>query len=123
MLIPSLLPEGTWIQTLDILYNDSANFGSSSAARRRITRVGSLSDSGTVPSLVITLDGYAYSANKGEQFKLVNTLLGNLKNSEEFSGFFQNIVLETIRAQKLQEEDVTYFKIQCKQTNENIRPK
>jgi hypothetical protein len=79
-------------------------------------------DKGAKPSLVISIDGYAYSDNRGEQFKLVNMLLGNLKNNEEFSSFFQNIALETIAAQKLKEYDVTYFKILSEQTNENIRP-
>jgi len=96
LFIPDLLPDGTWLKTLDISYYE-AN-----------------------PTLVTTIDGYAFSTNKGEQFRLVNTLLRNFKNSTEFSKFFQNIELEITRTQKLGEHDVTYFKIVCKQTNENI---
>jgi len=117
LVIPNLLPDGTWLKTLDISYYDDIKFDKPSPSRRRFVRRGSAKKK---PPLVITIDGYAYSKNKGEQFRLVNALLGKLKNKEEFSKFFENIELETINAQKLNEFDVTYFKIVCKQANENI---
>jgi len=120
LIIPDLLPDGTWLKTLDIAYYDAVELFKPSAKKRRFVRKGKTE---VKPSLVITMDGYTFSENKGEQFRLVNTLLGELKAREEFSKFFQNIELETIDAQKIKDRDVTYFKIVCKQTNENIGSK
>jgi len=120
LVIPDLLPDGTWLKTLDISYYDVIKRNKPSTGRRRLVR---RVNTEVKPSLVITIDGYSFSKNKGEQFRLVNTLLGELKDKEEFSKFFQNIELVTINAQKLNENDVTYFKIVCKQANENIGSK
>jgi len=116
VLIPDLLPTGIWIKNLDITYDDSEAFtvaDDSSANKKPKT--------GITPNLVITLDGYAYSENKNEQFRLVNRLLKNLKNSKELAGFFQDIDLETTRAQKLDEHSVTSFKILGKQIHDPKR--
>jgi len=123
LLIPDLLPDGAWLKTLDISYYDSDGHTTSFPKKGRFTRRVSTSKNESTPPLMVTIDGYAYTAIKGEQFLLINILLGKLKDNEEFSKFFQNIELETTSTQKLGEQDVTYFKIVCKQANENIGSK
>lgn len=120
LLIPDLLPDGMWLKTLDISHYDTVEFKKTSRTRRNVTRVYKTSKNEAKPTLVVAMDGYAFSFNKGEQFRLVNTLLGKLKNSKEFSKFFQSIEIKTTSTQKLNEHDVTYFEIVCKQANENI---
>ena len=111
LLIPSLLPEGTWIEALNISYHDIMELKKPVTKKKKFTRKRSASVKEAKPSLQITIIGYAYSANRGEQFRLVNKLLGNLKNNKEYSGFFQKIELKTIKTQKINEHDVTHFKI------------
>jgi len=124
LLIPNLLPEGTWIQNLDITYDDSATFDlpsdTAQTASRRSTRTRATKE---VPTLLITIEGYAYSENRNQQFRLVNRLLRNLKDNKEFSGFFSDIDVETTKAQKLNDFSVTTFKIVCKRNDEPKRPK
>lgn len=112
--IPSLLPEGTWIEALNISYHDDMEPGKPIQKKRKISRKNKVSIKQKESSLQITIIGYAYSENKGEQFRLVNKLLGNLKNNKEYSSFFQNIELKTIKTQKIKEHDVTRFKILSK---------
>jgi len=119
LLIPDLLPDGAWLKTLDISYYDSGKSVSSSTQKGRFARRDNASKDKKF-SLVSTIDGYAYSEIRGKQFRLINELLGRLKDKEEFSKFFKDIELETTSSQKFNEKDVTYFKIVCKQTNENI---
>ncbi|MCK5014137.1 MAG: pilus assembly protein PilM [Candidatus Omnitrophica bacterium] len=124
LLIPNLLPEGTWIRNLDIMYDDSATFklpGApiASVIRRRPVNTRSVKD---VPPLLINIEGYAYSENRNQQFRLVNRLLRNLKDNKEFSGFFSDIDVETTKSQKLNDFSVTAFKIECKRKDEPKRP-
>ena len=130
-LIPELLPEGTWIEGIDIAYDDSAALGL--ADRTAQTKKSSKTNEALEPpALLVTIKGYAYSEDRNEQFLLVNRLLRNLKKDEEFSAFFNNINLETTEAQKLfqtenttenpSEYSVTAFKIVCLKENEPKRP-
>ncbi len=115
LLIPELLPKGAWIQNIDIVYDDSSMF-EDPAIKKKNPKLVNIE---IKPTLVLTLDGYAYSENKNNQFQLINTFLGQLKKSKEFSNAFQDISLETTNAQKLSEYDVTFFKIVCtKKPNE-----
>lgn len=122
LLIPGLLPEGTWLQNLDIVYDDSAAFAETPASPARKAGPARTGAGGGAPALTVAIEGYAYSQNKNEQFRLVNTLLRNLKDSEEFSAFFQDIDLETTNARQLGEYPVTAFKIVCTRSDEFKRP-
>jgi len=123
LLIPDLLPNGVWLRNFDIVYDDAATFTKSQTSKGTRRKTKSSTKAETTSPLVIAIGGYTYSENKSEQFRLVNTLLGKLKASAEFSSFFQDIYLETISAENLDEYDVTYFKIVCKQSDEYTRLK
>ncbi len=122
LLIPDMLPEGTWIKDLDITYDDSAAFEllpgnmAKTVSRRPTTRATK-----EASDLRVTIEGYAYSENRNQQFRLVNRLLRNLKDNKEFSGFFSEIDVETTKAQKLNDFSVTAFKIVCTRNNEPKR--
>jgi len=120
LLIPDLLPEGTWIQNLDVIYDDSVAFNAVDTVQTKNEKKkssGTRKAEATSP-LTVTIDGYAYSENKNKQFRLVNALLKNLKDNKEFSNFFQDIDLQTTQAKELGEYPVTSFKIVCKQSHE-----
>ncbi|MCK5713613.1 MAG: PilN domain-containing protein, partial [Hyphomicrobiaceae bacterium] len=122
-LIPDMLPEGTWIKTLDITYDDSSTFelpgDESKPTLRRTTNTRNKNETA---NLIVTIEGYAYSENRNQQFRLVNRLLRNLKDNKDFSGFFSDIDVETAKSQKLDNYSVTAFKIVCKREDESQRP-
>jgi len=103
----------TWLKTLDIEYADAVILLNSKTQNKK--NKSNKSNKENV-SLKMTIDGYAYSINKIQQFRLVNKFSRTLKSNIEFSKIFQNIDLETTTAQKLNDHNVTYFKIVCKQT-------
>lgn len=117
LFIPEFLPEGTWIERLDITYDDSSAFVVPVATTTEGINLPNANDAKAPPTLTVTLEGFAYSENKNDQFRLINTLLRNLKDSKEFSSFFEDINLETTQAQKLEEYSVTSFKVICMQHN------
>lgn len=102
-IIPSLLPEGTWLKDIELIYQ------SEKTERKEKSQVSGKNKL----NLTIELSGYVYSENIKTQFGLVNTLLINIKGNKNFSDFFRDIVLETVNAQKLNDFNVTFFKIRC----------
>jgi len=119
LLIPDLLPEGTWLRNLDIAYNDLTTRIDASTAKKKKSRQRDNRKAESEASLTMIIDGYAYSENKNQQFRLVNEFLRKIKTNGELSNFFQNFDLETTQSQKLDDYNVTFFKIVCKQTNEH----
>lgn len=118
LLIPDLLPDGTWLKNLDITYDDSSTFNEAKSYPKSKKQSKNINKTKATPTLFVTIDGYAYSDDKNKQFRLINELLRRLKNDDDILSLFQNIDLETTSIQKLGEHDVTFFKIVCKQTNE-----
>ncbi len=102
-MIPSLMPEGTWLKNIELTYQ------SKQTERKEKTQDPDKNKF----NLTIELSGYVYSENMKTQFGLVNTLLINIKGNKDFSNFFRDIVLETVNAQKLNDFNVTFFKIRC----------
>lgn len=90
--VPGLLPHGTWLDDFQISYKDS----------------------GALDEPVLTLNGYVYHENANEQFRLVYRFQKNLKENEKLAGLFSNIDILTTESRRLDEYDVTYFKIKCK---------
>jgi len=95
-ILPTLLPEGTWLKDLSISYGKP-----SSRAKKNKT------------GLSIAFSGYAYLENTKEQIRLVNDFLRNIKINNDFSETFDRIVLETFNTQALGDYTVTFFKITC----------
>ncbi len=134
LLIPELLPEGTWLQDITIAYDDSAALilpDKNAKKKKPSKKTRKAKAIKALPVLTVTIKGYTYTEDKNEQFLIVNQFLRNLKGNEKFSGFFSNINLETTKAQKLSsdedEEDIEYpvtsLKIVCVKDDEPKRPK
>ncbi|HQP10198.1 MAG TPA: pilus assembly protein PilM [Candidatus Omnitrophota bacterium] len=118
LLLPDLLPEGTWVESIKIAYDDSASFDFSPGTSAETEKKASA----TPVELQMTIEGYVYSENQNQQFQLVNRLLKNLKANENFTGFFSKIDLETTRAKTIDDKyPVTSFIVICK-NNESQRP-
>lgn len=92
--VPNLLPDGTWLTSFDIFYT------SETSKDKKI-------------KIIVELEGYAYLENTNGQFSLVNSIAQNLKNDKDFTQNFEDILLETVRAEKMGVFPVTYFKIKC----------
>lgn len=90
-IIPTLLPEGAWLENMEVTYQES----------------------GFVDKPVIKIDGFVYHENVNEQFRLVHRLQRNLKKNESMTETFKDIDLMTTDSRKLKDNDVTYFKIKC----------
>ncbi len=103
--IPQLLPQGTWLKSLTISYEDPEI-----KPPKDTTAKSPKAPSG---AFTIKMEGYSYSKNREEQFRLVNTFLKNVKEDSYFSRHFKKIEIETIRAQKIEEDNVTAFTIKC----------
>ncbi len=91
-LIPSLLPDGTWIKTMDITY---PSWGTNATKK------------------TIEISGYAYLEKTKEQFRLVNKTLSVFKNNKKLSGDFSDIDLVTVKVERLNDYATTFFKIKC----------
>lgn len=62
----------------------------------------------------LSISGMAYLGNTDEEFTAINTLLGNLKEKEEFSRHFKEIALTTIDRSQVNGLNVSTFVIYCK---------
>ena len=91
--IPQVLPEGTWLKSWDFVYNEE--------------RVNIEESIRTIARLSMIIEGYAYVENTNEQFRLVNNLLGKLKNTKDIAGSFSKIDLITVRQETLDNYPVT----------------
>lgn len=111
--VPKLLPDGVWVDQIDITYPDifssdqGKQKGASTAAAK--TAAGHPSNNPAVD-----IRGYAYSANPGDQFKLVNDLLANFKANKELSSFFDNMDFESIQAKTYGKYPATFFYLKCR---------
>lgn len=99
--IPALLPEGTWIDKLDILYPDAGQKTAAAADPAQLK-----------PSIEIS--GYAYLPKQKDHFRLVGELFQNFKKNAALVNFFHDIDLETVEDRNLDNHSVTFFKLRCK---------
>ncbi len=122
-IIPKQLPDGIWIDSLEISYLDQTI--KTNVPKTKKTRKGKKKGKTSKTEakkkfkpvkvkMLITLTGYAYLENIREQFGLINQLLRNFKTNETIKEQFTDINLETTKAQKLNNFNVTYFKISLK---------
>ncbi len=107
VVIPSLLPEGVWIEQLDIVYPDQISAKQGGGMGKAGEEAGDIK-----PTLVIK--GYAYSKDPGNQFILVDELLKRFKADKNISSFFSHIDFETVQSKQLEEHNVTFFYLKCK---------
>ncbi len=114
--IPKLLPDGVWVDQIDIVYPDifpseqeKQRGGGASPSNKGVVTVPKSTD-----KPVVDIKGYAYSAIPSDQFKLVNDLLANFKGNEEFSAFFEHMDFESIQAKPYGKYPATFFHLKCK---------
>ncbi len=104
-MIPQLLPEGIWLKDLSIQYlapAESEDKAASETQQKRLFKV------------LVALSGYAFDRNSSQQIRMVKTLVSRLKENKDFAGFFDDIDLVTAQTQALDENTVTFFRIDCK---------
>lgn len=112
--IPGLLPDGVWVDQIDIVYpdvlssdKDKKKEGSAVLGKADVTTQ-------TRGKPAVDIQGYAYSGNPGDQFELVNGLLANFKESKEFSAFFDKMDFESIQAKFYGKYPVTFYHLMCR---------
>lgn len=111
-LIPTLLPAGVWIESLDVVYPDPLPLEQERLKKEAVSaKKGLAQEEGTKPT--IDIQGYAYLENPNEQFRQVNEVLKSFKENKAFSAFFDHIDLETIEARKMDNYSVTFFRLKC----------
>jgi hypothetical protein len=111
-IIPTLLPEGIWMDSIEIIYPEALSPEQERRKKEAIPADQSPGQGeGSKPTLVI--QGYAYREDTNEQFKQVNELLKNFKENKEFSAFFNHIDFETIQAKNMGNYPVTFFHLRC----------
>lgn len=115
-IIPTLLPEGIWIDQLIITYSDTMSEEDKGgrqppAGQTPGPRGGDSKKAFSKP--VIEIGGVAYMEDPNEQFKLVNELLMRFKGNKELLDSFEQIELITTKAQRLGNYPVTSFQLRC----------
>ncbi|MBI5149678.1 MAG: pilus assembly protein PilM [Candidatus Omnitrophica bacterium] len=111
-LISSLLPEGAWVDQLDIVYPDIVSSEKKSVTSAAAPLKKTIKPSGG--NVTVDIKGYVYSSNPGEQFKLVNELLANFKGDKGFSSLFESINFETIQTKDFGKYPATFFFLKCR---------
>lgn len=107
VVIPTLLPEGVWIEQLDILYPDQMGAQQSDGT-------GTAGKEPVVIKPTLDIKGYAYSKDPSHQFVLVDEFLKQFKADKNISSFFSHIDFETVQSKQLEEYNVTFFHLKCK---------
>lgn len=92
--LSTLLPEGAWLKLFSVSYDNDAN---------------------NIMQPQINIDGYVYCDDTKEQFRRINTLLKSIKDDERLKNTFQDINLSSIKSEKINGYDITYFKINFNQ--------
>jgi len=114
--LPGLLPENTWIDNLSVQYtkNPAANKQKKKKIKKSKKKKKGSGVNANKFGLTVEFSGYVYLPDIKEQFGLVNNLLQNIKENEEFSSFFKKIDLQDVKAKNLKSHNVTEFKITLK---------
>ena len=112
--IPGLLPDGVWVDQIDIVYPDVLSSAKDKKKDGRAVLGKAEVTTQTRGKPAVDIKGYAYSSNPGDQFKLVNDLLANFKGNKEFSVFFDSMDFESIQAKSYGKYPVTFFYLKCR---------
>ncbi|MDP2938955.1 MAG: pilus assembly protein PilM [Candidatus Omnitrophota bacterium] len=88
--LSKLMPEGAWINNLDIQYNDETK------------------------GLNLLIKGSVYSEQPETHINIVNQFLNNLKSNYQFAKDFNNIELNSVNQSWVAEFRVTNFEINCR---------
>jgi len=97
--LPALLPEGMWVRSLKV------NYYNKQTKDKKHQR--------NIPKVMMNIDGYAYTEDTNEQFRLVNTFVATLKENEKINRIFESIDLESVRSDTFEEYPVTFFNVKC----------
>lgn len=103
-IINNFLPQGTWLERIEIFYASPNRPFGRSAGRTEATEK---------EQLQMNITGYVYSENSQEQFRLANDFLRNIKRETVFEKTFKNIEMEKTEARVVDSYPVTFFTIRC----------
>jgi len=112
--IPDLLPDGVWVDQIDIVYPDVLSSDKDKKKDGRAVSGKADVTTQTRGKPTVDIKGYAYASDPSDQFKLVNDLLANFKGNKEFSAFFDNMDFESIQAKSYGKYPVTFFYLKCR---------
>jgi len=93
-LLPTLLPQGVWLDIFNIDYKDSLN-----------------GDGGLETKIHVGAKGYSYAEDLSKQINLVENFVKNLKNNEYLKQRIVNFKLNTVNKGDLQGFPVTLFQV------------
>lgn len=110
--IPTLLPKGTWLTSINI--SISAADSSTKTRSSRSTALESKTPDKAGAGISIDTSGYAFDADINKQIDLINQLITNFKNSPKLTQIFQSINLTKANKQQIEDQTVTAFQIQCR---------
>ena len=113
-MIPNLLPEGVWVDQIDIVYPEVLS--SDADKKKGVGAVATKANAASQPTgkPAVDIKGYAYSSNPGDQFQMVNDLLANFKGDKELSTFFSSMDFESIQVKPYGKYPATFFHLKCR---------
>ena len=105
--IPKMLPDGVWLDALDITYEDIVERDTLSVGGRKQRQT----DETAFTEITVSMNGYAYARHLNEQMSLIETFIKRLKINPDLKNKFKELRLENVTNQNLEGFEVTYFNI------------
>lgn len=100
-LIPEAMPQGIWLQSLDISYEPAQDEKTKMEKEIRIKPL----------KPIISLKGYSYTDNFQNQYQLIQDFLFNLRADDSLVKKFNDIKLDKYNTEKFDSYNVTSFQI------------
>jgi len=94
-IVSNLLPKQAWLSSFSIKYKDNR-----AVVKEKIP-------------MDLTLTGYVFAESESEQVRIANRLLQKLKKDGNFSKFFKNITLKSLKRGKFETYTTRSFTIVC----------
>ncbi len=116
--IPQKLPEGTWLSSLSIKYED-VKLQTKIQNKKDIDKA---KPPETKTVISIDLSGFAYSSNANQQIGLINRFVANLKDDDILLKVFNDINLKNAIKQTSDDLTVTAFQVSLKNNDQLKRP-
>ena len=115
--IPKGLPQGVWIKEMRVLYEtppEKIKQDTQTSQSRKKKKKNEVEEKIAVEYKIephTEVEGYAYSEQSREQIPMINKFHTSLKNNERLTSFFKNISLERTESQRIEDFNITYYKI------------
>ncbi len=112
--ISKLLPSGMWLTTIEAQYVKEKEKPVGSNQVQAPPVVSEDGASSPDRAILFTINGFAYTEDPNEQFKMVYALVNALKSDATLKKYAKNINLAGIQSQQSGDSVVTAFKVQVK---------